>query len=202
MPDQFEGLVDRTRVFPVTNMELAAGDVGIDRLHVNEIHIGGILIRAVGGTRYANGRLSIEGKGDNSAELQLQPGPDCTSMGVIAQILMFHVRTAAGWLRHCWSFNRDSGGGDLFNEDQGVSGTRVQAPWYRKAGERTYEVQTQAHGRTYQPGEDDGGRYVEAIFADGSDEVYLPDGRRVTRRSLALALVELCDRQGIALEIR
>lgn len=172
-------------------------------IEVGSIKIGGILIKAVGGTRYDNGRLSIEGLDDNSCEVRLQPGPNCSGRGVMTQLLMFTRRVANHWMRHCFSWNFD-GAGDLWNEDQGVSGDRGQAPWYRVTGERTFEEAgvSPRNGKHYEAGEDDGGRYIEAIFADGSDEIYLSDGRRVTRRSLADALVQLAQQNGIALEIR
>ncbi len=198
MSGQFDGLADRTRVFPPSFTRQQ-----FEHIEVKSIKMGGILLQPVGGTRYANGRMSIEGVADNSCEVQQMPGPDCAGKGVMTQWLMFTRRVRNHWMRHCWSWNFD-GEGDLWNEDDGVSGDRVQAPQYRKAGERTFEEAgvSSRDGKEYAAGEDDGGRYVEAIFADGSDEVYLPDGRRVTKRSLYTALVQLAGQSGIALEIR
>lgn len=198
MPSQFDGLADRGRVFP-----READATYIPKLEVGELHFGGIVLSAIGGTQYANGRLLIAGKGDNSCEVELHPGPDITGRGVRTQILMFAKRTV-GYLRHCWSFNND-GTNDLFNEDQGISGARVQAPWYRKTGEWTSEADgsiSPRDGKPYAAGEDDGGRYIDAYFPDGSDEFYLKDGRRVSYRSVIAAMVHYAEANGIPLEIR
>lgn len=199
MPDQFAGLADRSRIFPKDEVSR----VQLGRVEVDSIKIGGVEITAIGGTRYANGRLLIAGLKDNSTELELHPGPECAGRGVMTQILLF-TRRIGGWMRHCFSWNFD-GEGDLFIEDQGVSGDRLQAPWYRKTGEWTSErdgAVSARDGKVYNYGEDDSGRYIDAYFFNGSDEYYLADGRRVEIRSLISAMAQLAESNGIALNIR
>jgi hypothetical protein len=194
---QFDGLADRTRVFPKDAARQQFGSIEVD-----SIKCGAIEITAIGGTRYANGRLLIAGLKDNSTELELHPGPECSGRGVMTQILMFTRRTV-GWMRHCFSWNFD-GEGDLFVEDQGVSGDRLQAPWYRITGQKTYEVpgDDPRTGKHYEYGEDNGGRYIDAYFANGSDEYYLADGRRVGLQSLIGAMVKIAEKNGIPFDVR
>lgn len=216
-PSQFDGLADRNRVFP---QDLTRQQLG--HIEVESIKFGGIVLTAVGGTRYANGRLAIAGLNDNSSEVKLEPGPSCNGKGVIAQLMIFSRRTAAGWLRHCFSWVNDGSpdtligegqwkgfeaGGDTFTEDQDASGTRMTMPWYRIIGSVTAEADgtvSPRNGRLLNHGESDGGRYIDSYFSNGSDELYLPmpDGRRVTVRSLIPAFVTYCEQNGIPLEIR
>jgi hypothetical protein len=200
---QFDGLADRTRVFA---QEPTAQHFPV--ISFDEAHVGGIVIRAVQGTRYANGRVEVAGKLDNSIEIQFRPGELCQSRGVVAQILMFAAQSTLGYLRHCFSWNRGADNDPLtdhFVEDQGASGERVCMPWSRNMGAKTYLVAGGLNpktGQPYQVGEDDGGHDVEVLFRDGSDEYTLPDGRRITYRSAFEAVVQMAAANGIALEIR
>lgn len=199
---QFDGLADRTRVFPKDDTRTQLGHVEFE-----SAKIGGILLTPIGGTRYANGRLLFVGINDNSCELEARPGPECAGRGVMVQFLFF-TRWFKGWMRHCWSWNFD-GERDLFVEDQGVSGEREQAPWYRITGQRTADVDGQflirdgkGGMRPAMVGEDDGGRYIDAYFANGSDEYYLSDGRRVGIQSLIEAMVKIAEKNNVPFTVR
>jgi hypothetical protein len=86
MTDPFtgQGLQDRSRIM------LPDGSANyIPILEVDRLVIGGHRIYAKQGTRYANGRLAIEGRDDNSLEIELNPGKNCKGKGVISQVIWY-----------------------------------------------------------------------------------------------------------------
>lgn len=104
MSDPFtgQGLQDRSRTFPTP-----VADAYFQTISVSELIIGGHRIYAKQGTRYANGRLAIEGRGDNSVEIELNPGPTCQTKGVISQIIWYAKYFADSFKRFAISIVND-----------------------------------------------------------------------------------------------
>jgi hypothetical protein len=113
MTDPFtdQGLADRTRV-----MDLDATAEYIPRLQVDELFVGATKIHWGQGTRYANGKLIVEGREDNSIELKLLPGINCQGKGVMAEIEIFG-RRALNWFKRFGISTRFDGEGDLITVD-------------------------------------------------------------------------------------
>lgn len=117
MTGPFAGLEDRTRV-----MTRVQGSDFISSLEVDELIIGGTIISASQGTRYANGRLTFQGRGDNSIEVELKPGFGLSTRGVVAQIIWYASDMVNKFKRFGISIVKDGSGAD--DESVVVDSTR------------------------------------------------------------------------------
>lgn len=151
-------------------------------LRVDRIYIGtGLVLRAGDGQRYSDGRLEIRGLGDNSAEVGLWPGQTRGLAGangrILTQISQYSHCYKCGGARTSWSINT-TGDGQYVMYDTDYYPNGYNMPVYFAQG--TADNFDGTSGPI---------NYHNSMFWNHSDEIYLPDGRRVNLMEAIAAVV-------------
>ena len=144
------------------------------RLRVDELYIGnGLVIKHGRGTHASDGRLSLQGVGANSCEIEVLPGPDCKT-GIASQVMFFgHFiidGIRKGWTRWSVTTRKQSDGSPIIT----IGPDSMDRP--------TPPMEFVTGGQTRPDGSDDGGRTMLLIFESGQIDVVEPNGSRRTVR--------------------